>query len=384
LSTSEFYRDTWVEINVSNIKENVTNIKNNLPKNVGVCAVVKANGYGHGAVEVAHAAIEAGATAVAVALLDEALKLRAANITCPILVLGWTRPADAQIAIDNDVTLTIFQKEWALEAQHFITSGKVSVHIKVDTGMGRIGTVGFEETYELYETAQRTGKINIEGIFTHFATADELDVSYFHQQLQSFKTILSLFQKEGISFQTIHTSNSAASIRFPELAFTQVRVGIAMYGLSPSKEMKDLLPFTLKESFSLHSKIVHVKQLKAGDKVSYGAEYTAAQDEWIATIPVGYADGWLRKHSNKGEVIVKGKRVPIVGRVCMDQFMVKLTEKVNVGEEVILIGQQQAECISVDEVADRLETINYEIPIIISDRVPRVYVKKNTLNHLNK
>jgi alanine racemase len=375
LKNTHFYRDTWVEVNISHIASNIKAIKEHLPTGVDIMAVVKANAYGHGALEVAEAAINAGAKSLAVAILDEALELRANGVTCPILVLGWSRPEDVQLAIDHNLTLTYFQKEWITEAEKYIKSGTLTLHLKVDTGMNRLGTKTFEEALQIYEYAKEKECFFVDGIFTHFATADESDLTYFKKQYDLFSQILSQFRKRGITFTSIHTSNSAATIRFPEQAFNQVRVGISMYGLAPSLEMKEQIPFALKEAFSLHSNIVHVKKIKAGDAVSYGAEYVAEGEEWIGTVPVGYADGWFRAHAGNAEVLVQGKRVPIIGRVCMDQFMVKLTNQMSIGEKVTLIGKQEQQEISIDEVAKRLQTINYEIPLMISNRVPRVYVE---------
>jgi alanine racemase len=373
LSKTHFYRDTWAEVNVDHIEANVKAIKEHLPKGVEIMAVVKANAYGHGAIEVAEHALRAGARTLAVAILDEALQLRENNITAPIVVLGWTRPEDVQVAIDHDITLIYFQQSWIEEAEKYISSGTLSLHLKVDTGMNRLGAKGFAEALQIYNYANKQACFQVEGIFTHFATADESDLTYFYKQYETFKTILSQFKNEGITFEQIHTSNSAASLRFPEQTFTQVRVGIAMYGLSPAIELKPNLPIHLKEAFSLHSRITHVKLIKAGDAVSYGAEYVAKKDEWIATVPIGYADGWVRRLAEKSEVLIQGERMPIVGRVCMDQFMVRLTNKVKIGEKVTLIGKQKEKEISVDEVAERLQTINYEVPLMISYRVPRVY-----------
>jgi alanine racemase len=362
-----------VEVNVDHIASNVKAILEHLPENVEIVAVVKANAYGHGAIEVANAAVSAGAKLLAVAILDEAIELRENGITCPILVMGWTRPEDVQVAIDHDITLTYFQHDWIKEAANKITSGKLPLHLKVDTGMNRVGTKSFEEALQIYEYANNQPMFDIAGIFTHFATADDEDQTYFKRQFEAFSTILNKFEEKGITFKQIHTSNSAAAIRSPEQTFSQVRVGIAMYGLAPAKEMKQSIPFPLKEAFSLHSKITHVKKIKAGEAVSYGADYIAKNDEWIGTVPVGYADGWIRKLAGQSEVLVQGKRVPIVGRVCMDQFMVRLTDGVNIGEKVTLIGEQNNAKISIDEIAERLETINYEVPLMISNRVPRVY-----------
>ncbi|WP_042357643.1 alanine racemase [Bacillus rubiinfantis] len=368
-----FYRDTWVEVDLDSISANVTAVKNHLPRNVDIIAVVKANAYGHGDVQVARAALEAGAVYLAVAFMDEAIALRKKGITAPILVLGASRPEDAGTAASLDITLTIFQKTWLERAQEcFSKDARLRVHLKVDTGMGRIGVRSLEELTEIEQLLQQDQRFIFEGIFTHFATADELDTSYFQQQFTAFKEMV-----DGLSCKPkyVHCSNSAAAIRFKEAAFNAVRLGIAMYGLSPSLEMEREIPFPLHEAFSLKTRVVHVKKLHKGDKVSYGATYESCGEEWIGTLPIGYADGWIRRLSGQ-EVLVGGVRVPIVGRICMDQCMVRLPEYVPIGTEVTLIGKQKGRNISINEIAAKLETINYEVPCIIASRVPRIYKRK--------
>ncbi|GHI01338.1 alanine racemase [Neobacillus kokaensis] len=368
-----FYRDTWVEVNLDSISENLAAVKKHLPNEVNVIAVVKANAYGHGDVQVAAAALEAGAVYLAVAFLDEAMALRNKGITAPILVLGASRPEDAQTAARLGITLTVFQREWLQQAQaHLAMEDRLFLHIKVDSGMGRIGVRSNVELTAIERILLQDERFVFEGVFTHFATADELDTTYFQQQLTFFENMIATLSDRP---KYIHTSNSAAAIRFKEANFNTVRLGIAMYGLTPSLEMEKEIPFRLQEAFSLMTRIVNVKKLNKGDKVSYGATYESKGEEWIGTLPIGYADGWIRKLSGQ-EVLVSGIRVPIVGRVCMDQCMVRLPEYYPVGTEVTLIGGQVNQFISVNEIAAKLETINYEIPCIIASRVPRVY-KKN-------
>ncbi|RDU34838.1 alanine racemase [Neobacillus piezotolerans] len=366
-----FYRDTWAEIDLGHIEQNILSVRGLLPKGVKVIAVVKANAYGHGGVEVAETALAAGAEYLAVAFLDEALALRKKGIDAPILILGATRPEDVKVAAANRLTVTAFSFDWLNEASDHLGEYDLSIHLKVDTGMGRIG---FREEGDL-KTAesfiQNDERFKLEGAYTHFATADETGTDYFHYQLEEFERLLGVL---SVRPSLIHASNSAAAIRFPEARFNAIRLGIAMYGLSPSPEMKPEVPGNLKEAFSLHSRIVQIKKLKKGEKVSYGATYEAPGDEWIATIPIGYADGWIRKLQGQ-EVLVGGKRSPIVGRICMDQCMVRLEEYAPPGTEVILIGRQGEEFVGIDEIASNLETINYEIPCIISNRVPRLYKK---------
>ncbi|MBO0960456.1 alanine racemase [Neobacillus sp. MM2021_6] len=367
-----FYRDTWVEVDLDGITENVSSFKRHLPSQVDIMAVVKANAYGHGDIQVAETALAAGAKYLAVAFMDEAIALRNKGITAPILVLGATRPEDIRMAAKYMITLTVFQKEWLEEAQKYIVTGeRVSFHIKVDTGMGRLGVRSSEELNVVEQIILADERFLLEGIFTHFATADELDSTYFKQQLTRFEEIVSCLTERP---KYVHTSNSAAAIRFPNAYFNAVRLGISMYGLTPSIEMEKEIPFPLKESFSLHSRLVHVKQLQKGDKVSYGATYECEEGEWIGTIPIGYADGWIRKLKDQ-EVLVGGNRSKIVGRICMDQCMVRLPSYMPIGTPVTLIGRQEEQFISVNEIAAKLETINYEVPCIISNRVPRLYKK---------
>ncbi|MFC4322043.1 alanine racemase [Litchfieldia salsa] len=376
MECTSFYRDTWVEVDLDCIEENVKSMISHLSKEQIVIAVVKANGYGHGDVQVARTALNAGASYLAVAFLDEALSLRRHGIQAPIIVLGASRSEDVNVAAENNVTLTVFNLEWIIQAKERLDKDKtVSFHLKLDTGMGRLGIKDEGEMLEVIKVIDESPMFHLEGIFTHFATADELDLSYFHAQFERFNQFLSLLPYQP---KLIHTGNSATGLRFPEKTFNAVRLGIAMYGLTPSTEMKGLLPYELKEAFSLHSKLVHVKKLTEGEKVSYGATYTANEEEWVGTVPIGYADGWIRKHQG-AEVLVEGNRCEIIGRVCMDQFVVRLPHQLPVGSRVTLIGTQGNQTIGIDEVAKRLETINYEIPCTINFRVPRIFLEKQSI-----
>jgi alanine racemase len=374
-----FYRDTWAEINLDYIKENVQSMKKLLAEGVKLFAVVKANGYGHGDFQTAEAALAAGADCLAVAFMDEALSLRQRGIEAPILVLGASRPEDAAIAASSDITLTVFQESWLRQALPFLQGKRLSFHVKLDTGMGRIGVREKEELLAIEKLSKRENVFGMQGIYTHFATADELDDSYFQEQLSRFKEMLSWLDEVP---EIVHSSNSAASLRYPEARFNAVRMGISMYGLTPSPEIEHDLPFPLKEAFSLHARIVHVKKLQRGDKVSYGATYEAEGEEWIGTLPIGYADGWIRKLQGQ-EVLVNGIRVPIIGRICMDQCMIRLPYEVETGITATLIGTQEGSMISVNEIAKKLETINYEFTCMISNRVPRVYKQQGKTVDLN-
>ena len=366
-----FYRDSWVEVNLDAIKQNIKSLQQVLPKEKKIFAVVKANAYGHGDIPVAKTALEAGAYGVAVALLDEALRLRSAGITAPILVLGWVRPDAVTIASEKNITLTVFQKEWMEEAKRHLQNKTLSIHIKVDTGMGRIGLKSKEELQQLLSSTD-LNTFQITGIYTHYATADEEDLAYYEKQREQFEEMLPIIKKYAPN-ALVHADNSAASMRFPTDSYDAVRFGISMYGLYPSPFVKEENPMPLHPAFSLFSQLTHVKTIHQAESISYGRTYQAQEETIVGTVPLGYADGWIRKLQGS-DVLVDGKRMPIIGRICMDQFMIKLDKPYPIGTKVTLIGKDGKEEITVDEVAERLETINYEIPCIISTRVPRIYM----------
>ena len=363
-----FYRETWVEVDLKAIEKNIRSIIKLLPEDTDLMAVVKANAYGHGAFEVAEIALKTGAKALAVASLDEALSLRRKGLDAPILVLGYCPPVHVNIAAENDISLTVFQNEWLKEAESILTT-PLSLHLKCDTGMGRIGIRKIEELQEIVQMVRVSKKFHLEGVFTHFAQADTLDSPYVKEQLERFHHFLDGLDEKP---RWVHASNSAATLLYPEAAFNLVRVGIAMYGLAPSQEIAGALPISLQPAFTLHSRLCQVKRVEKGAKIGYGSTYVAEKEEWIGTIPIGYADGWLRDLQGQ-DVLVQGRRVPIVGRICMDQCMIRLPEEFPVGTPVTLIGSQGEKSITVDEIAARIGTINYEVVCQISSRVPRVY-----------
>lgn len=364
-----FYRQTWAEVQLDAIRNNIKSIISVLPKETKLMAVVKANGYGHGALEVAETALKAGAHSLAVALLEEGVFLRKKGIQAPILVLGYCPPEYAEIAAKNNIAMTVYQKEWLEKAESYLSEIPLKAHVKIDTGMGRIGVREEKELIDILTMISNTKKVELDGIFTHFAMSDSKDNSYYEEQLFKFKQYLQVVDKKP---KWIHASNSAGTLIHKKSYFNLVRCGIVMYGLTPALEIKDDLPIQLQPAMSLHSKLIQVKRVKAGSSISYGCTYRAEEDEWIGTIPIGYADGWLRKLQGQ-EVLVDGIRVPIVGRICMDQCMVKLPKQYPVGTPVTLIGKQGNEEITVDEIAQKLDTINYEVLCTISYRVPRVY-----------
>ncbi|WP_174615749.1 alanine racemase [Virgibacillus ihumii] len=369
--TQPIYRDTWAEVNLDAIEYNINQIREQIPQHCSVIAVVKADGYGHGAVKVAERALKSGAEMLAVAILEEALVLREAGIDVPILVFGRVAPKDAAVAAEKDITLTFFQKEWLQEVKQTSLPQTLKLHMKWDTGMGRIGLRTDEELKEIVGELKDQSNVQLTGIYTHFATADEPGADYFNMQNERFDQLLTTFEKVWEDPVAIHTGNSAASIRFPEKMYHYIRFGISMYGMYPSSTVKEERNIDLQQSFSLHSKLIHVKQMEPGESISYGATYTTSDYEWIGTIMIGYADGWIRKLQGM-DVLIEGKRMPIVGRICMDQTMIRLDKEYPVGTEVTLIGRQQNDMIEVDEIADYLDTISYEIPCMISSRVPRI------------
>ena len=367
-------RPTYAKVNLSAIKRNVTNIKKNLPEGTFFCAVSKADGYGHGSVMVAKAAIEAGAEWVAVAIPEEAAVLRDDGVSVPILVLGPSNRSQwrkgASLGLSMVVTSMDCVQNAARAAKEF---GKtLNLHLKVDTGMNRVGVKTLEEAADMLSVIAGDEFLNLEGLMTHFATADEADKTYTHKQNARFQEFIGLVKERGFS-PIVHAANSGGALDCPEMAYDMVRVGIAMYGCYPSDEVnRDV---KLEPAMSLHTQISHIKTIGEGEKLSYGCTYTTPREMRIATLPIGYADGFNRLLSNKGEVLVGGKRAPVVGRVCMDQILIDVTgiDNVKLHDNVVCFGRQGGGFISVEEYAALCGTINYEILCALSPRVPRLY-----------
>lgn len=368
----EHYRPTIAKINLQAIKANVKGLKQHIKQNVQIIAVVKANAYGHGDVQVSKAALTAGATLLAVATADEAVHLRKHFPDVEILVLGATPPKFAVFASEHNILLTVFSEEWVNAANAFGPFSKpLKLHIKIDSGMGRIGVSEKQQLLSLYECINAVEGMIVDGIFTHFATADEEQTSYFEGQAEIFKTLVDCLPAKP---RLVHAANTAtALVKDDVFQFDAVRYGISMYGLKPSSYVGEHLPFQIEEAFSLETELVHVKKMLPGQGIGYGASYTVQDECYVGTIPIGYADGMIRKLSGQ-TVLINGERCPIVGRICMDQCMVLLPKAYNVGEKVTLLGRQKNNCISIDEWAAKCETINYEVPCIITARVPRVYL----------
>lgn len=372
-----FYRDTWVEVNLDAIRANVEAFRRHLPAGTQLIAVVKADGYGHGAAEVGREALASGATALAVALVDEAVALRTQGITAPIFVMGYAPLEAVPLAIRHDIGLTVYHMEWLLQAKELIPPGQtLSVHVKVDTGMGRIGVRSLEELEQLAEMLTIQPSFRWDSIFTHFACADEEDADHVAEQHRLFQEWLEELRRKGYRVPKVHCNNSAAAQAYPQWGYDCVRLGISLYGYYPSPWLKRVASVPLVPALRLVSRLSHVKVVEPGATVSYGATYKATTREQIGTIPIGYADGLSRALSNRGYALHNGKRVSIVGRVCMDQTMVRIDEgTAKVGDEVVLYGRQGDEEITLDEVAEMLGTINYEVACMLGHRLPRVYLR---------
>jgi alanine racemase len=366
-------RPTWVDIDLEAIAYNVRRIKEIVEPHVEILAVLKADAYGHGAVKVARTAVNNGATYCGVASLNEAVRLREAGVRAPILVLGYTPAWQARDALASDVTITLYDRDVARAFDRASRDLRrpARAHVKVDTGMGRLGLLPDYVLPFVTETRRLEG-LELEGIFTHFSTADDADLDYTRWQLDRFRGVLAGLQELGARFRYVHCANSAALLRLPESRFSMVRLGLAMYGLRPSESVA--LPSGFRPALTWKTTIAQVKTFPPGCYVSYGNTYCTEGEETIAVIPVGYADGFRRAPTRWQAVLVRGQRAPIVGTVCMDQTMIDVSHVsgVRVGDEVVLIGSQGDDTITAEEVAGWLGTINYEVVSGILARVPRV------------
>lgn len=372
------YRDTWADISLDAIEHNVRLFKSTLSGSCRLMAVVKANGYGHGAVEVARTALEAGASHLGVALLDEALQLRAAEILAPILLLGYTPTRSVEAAVKNDIDITIFS-ESQLDEVIACTNRlrrKAVVHLKVDTGMTRLGVTSWDEALALCLKAASSEFVKPEGLFTHFADADRLDSPYTRKQFELFLSLIKHLQANQVHIPIKHCCNSAATLLYPDMHLDMVRVGIGLYGLQPSSVP---LPKSslLWPAIQFKTQVSSVKLVLTGQSIGYGCTFQPTRDSHIAILPVGYADGWPRSLSNKGSVWLSDGLAPIVGRICMDQMMVDVTDipNVQVGDDAILMGGPDHSPVSVEKIASQLQTINYEVVCAVGKRVPRYYVR---------
>lgn len=375
----------WAEIDLGAVAANVSGLRRITQQDAVVMAVVKADGYGHGAIEVAQTALKNGAEQLGVARTHEGVALREAGIDAPILVFGHTAPADAGLLWRYDLAQSVSSVQTAERlAEAARQAGEViSIHVKVDTGMGRLGLLpdcgrpgsGPGPVEEVIAIDRLTGII-VDGVFTHFAAADSADKTFARFQFDLFMTFLDRLRRSGFEPRLRHAANSGAIIDMPETHLDLVRPGISLYGLYPSPEV-DRNRITLTPAMTLKSRIVHLKSVPAGFQVSYGMTYETQAPTRIATVPIGYADGIQRRLSNNGWMLVGGRRAPIVGRVCMDLTMLDVGEIDDVapGDEVVVMGRQGEAILSADDMAGLLGTINYEVVFTNRDRIPRVYIR---------
>lgn len=373
---TKYYR-VYADIDLDIISDNVDALMKLTPAGTGAVAVVKADGYGHGDVAVAKA-VYSKVCMYAVATLDEAVNLRENGIDKPILILGFVNVDEYETLVKNHVTATVFDYETAAELDEVAErlGMKALCHIKVDTGMRRIGLEPDDSGIEIVKNIKRLENLDVQGIFTHFATSDEADKTKSERQLSKFNSFVDMLKTEGITFQYVHCANSAAVIDMPDTYKDMVRLGIAMYGMYPSTEV-DMEKVKLKPALKLMSHVTYVKKVPEGEEVSYGGTFVTKRPSVIATVAVGYGDGYPRALSSKGYVLINGKKAPIIGRVCMDQMMVDVTDIEGVGRDslVTLIGRDGNEEITVEEIAALAGTFNYEFVCNLNKRIPRNYYK---------
>jgi alanine racemase len=377
------------EIDLKAIAHNIKELRRITHPDARLMGVVKANGYGHGAIEVAQCALQNGAEILGVARIEEGVQIREAGIEVPILIFGYTLPELANDLLEYDLTQTVYTYASAqtLSRTAAALKKKIRIHLKVDTGMGRLGLLpqNFQldnsaaiDTDAVEETLAIAGLdgLELEGIFTHFATADSADKTYAEDQLDLFMNFLNRLRKAGLEPPVRHAANSAALIDIPQSHLDLVRPGIATYGLYPSDEVNKR-HVSLKPAMALKARIIQLKKVPAGFKVSYGTSHETRKPTTIATIPIGYADGLNRLLSSRGQMLVHEQRAPIIGRVCMDLTMLDVghIDNIQMGDEVAVFGRQGKASITVDEIASLLNTINYEIVSTITARVPRIYLK---------
>lgn len=367
-------RAAWAEIDLGALEHNYKAIKSCIKGNVKMCAVVKADAYGHGALEVARVALAQGAEYLAVATISEGIELREAGITAPILLLGLILPDEAPLVVEHDITQAVCELPLArsLSEAAIKQNKQAKVHLKVETGMGRIG-IRPEEIGDLAEAVSQLPNLEIEGMFSHFATADCQDKTFAREQLKRFQTACEAVKARGIELKLCHIAESAAILEMPEAHLDMVRAGVIQYGMWPSEEVTH--PVELKPVMKLCAKVVFLKKMHPGETIGYGRAWEAKRESLIATLPLGYADGYIRAYGKAhAKVLLNGRLVPLAGRVCMDQVMVDVTDlpEVNEGDTAVLFGAPE---ITADDAAGWLDTINYEVTCLISARVPRKYIR---------
>ena len=374
---NKMIRPVWAEIDLDAIKYNIDSIKRRVDTKE-LIAVVKADAYGHGALDVSKTLVENGATKLAVAVITEAMELRHGNINTPIMILGYTPLEFAADLINYDIEQTIFDLEYATKLSEIALNlgKKAKVHVALDTGMGRIGfLINDNSLNEILKISSLKG-LEVVGIFTHFATADESDKNYSNKQYKKFTDFNEKLISKGVNILLKHVSNSGAIIDMPNTYLDGVRAGIVLYGYYPSEDvLKQNLD--LKKAISIKTQVAHVKILDKNEYVSYGRKFKTERKSIIATLPIGYADGYSRALTGKAKVIINGKFAPVVGTICMDQCMIDVTDigDVHVGDEIIVLGKDKDLKFDADDMAKAMGTINYEVLCMIKQRIPRVYIE---------
>lgn len=368
------FRPTYAEIDLSAIRDNVRAIRARVGSTVRIMTVVKANGQGHGTVEVGRACLQAGADALCVAIPEEGIELREAGIDAPVLVLGCCTPDAAEEIVRREMASTVCDLGFArVLSDSAVRQGRTaSVHAKIDTGMGRIG-VGPDEALDFVHSLKSLPGLSVDGLYTHFPNADEADRSFTLSQISTFKRLIEVLKGNGVSIPTYHASNSSGVLGYPEADFDAVRPGIMVFGSYPSAEI--VRSIAIREAMTLKTQIVFLKEVDAGTAVSYGRTHALKRRSKIATLPIGYGDGYQRALSNKGDAAVRGVRVPVIGRICMDQMIVDVTDVagVELGDEVVLLGGGY-DYLSAESVATKAGTIPDETYCALTNRVPRVYL----------
>lgn len=371
------FRPVWAEINLDNLSFNIQQIRLK-SKGKELMGVVKADAYGHGAIEVAPVLLENGVTRLAVAVLNEAIELRNSGIECPIMILGLTPETLTADLIKYSIEPTVSSYEYACTLSKVAKNKgkKIRVHIAIDTGMGRIGFLPDEESVEEVYKISKLPNIEIEGLFSHFCTADEADKEYSYMQFEKYNWFYGKLTEKNVKINMRDIANSAAIMELPETHYDATRPGIILYGYYPSNEV-DRSSLDIRPVLTLKSNIMYIKTVEKDQYIGYGRKFKTERPSIIATLPVGYADGYTRMMSGKAKVIINGKFAPVIGNICMDQCMIDITdvENVRVGDEVILIGNDGNLKFDADDIASMLGTINYEVVCMIGKRVPRVYTK---------
>jgi len=379
-------RPVWAEVDLDKLAHNMREIRR-LAKSENIIAVVKADAYGHGAVDIAPVLLQNGANRLAVAIQSEAIELRRSGIECPIMILGFTPPNLIDNILKYDIEQTVYSYEFARKISKMaLKKNKIAkIHIALDTGMGRIGYLPNDESVEEVYNISKLPNIVIEGMFCHFSSADEKDKTYTYEQVKKYDDFYKKLKEKKVYIKIRHIANSAAIIDLPNTHYEAVRPGIIMYGYYPSDEVNKE-NIDLKPIMTLKTNVVHIKTLPPGEYVSYGRKYKTEKESIIATLPIGYADGYTRLLFERGKVILKGKFAPVIGKICMDQCMIDVTSirGVKVGDEVILIGEDENNKFTADIVGELIGTISYEVVCMISKRVPRVYIKEGKVVKIRK